>query len=114
MNDVLFHATRTLQDTKAFVPSATTQYLPGLIKSTQSADDARTDKLNKVFKLWMEKAYFSEEELSQITQNPITAAPETPAESKPLEKPALLGRTGDPHWLLPVSCMLEVMVLKSF
>jgi len=109
----LFHATRTLQGTKAFVPSATTRYLPGLIKSTQSAEDARTDKLNKVFKLWMEKAYFSDEELSQIIQNPITEATERSAESKPLEKPVILGRTGDPHWLLPVSCMLEVMVFKS-
>lgn len=113
MNDVLYHATRTLQDTKAFVPSATTQYLPCLIKSTQSAQDARTDKVNKVLKLWTEKGYFNEEELSRIIEKPVTTASEKPVESKPLVKPSMLGRSGDPHWLLPVSCMLEVMVTNG-
>jgi CID domain len=110
MNDVLHHATTTLSDTKAFVASAATQYLPNLLKSTQSADDARLDKVTKVLKLWTEKAYFNDDELSQIMEKPITTTAEKPVESKPLVQPSMLGRAGDPHWLLPVSCMLEVMV----
>ena len=110
MNDVLHHATRTLHGTKAFVPSATTQYLPNLLKSTQAAEDARADKVMKVLKLWTEKAYFNDDELSQVMEKPITTTTGKSAKSKPLVKPSMLGRPGDPPWLLPVSCMLEVMV----
>jgi CID domain len=110
MNDVLHHATRTLHDTKAFVPSASTQYLSNLLKSTQSAEGARADKVTKVLKLWTDKAYFSDDELAQIAEKPLAATTEKPVESKPLVKPSMLGRAGDPHWLLPVSCMLEAMV----
>lgn len=110
MNDVLHHATTTLSNTTAFVPSAATQYLPSLLKSTRSAEDARSDRVTKVLKLWTEKAYFNDDELSQIMEKPITTTTEKPVESKPLVQPSMLGRAGDPHWLLPVSCMLEVMV----
>jgi CID domain len=113
MNDVLHHATTTLSDTKAFVASAATQYLPNLLKSTQSANDARSDKVTKVLKLWTEKAYFNDDELSQIMEKPIATTTEKPVESKPLVQPSMLGRAGDTHWLLPVSCMLEVMVPPS-
>jgi hypothetical protein len=63
-----------------------------------------------VLKLWREKAYFNDDELSQIMEKPVTTTTEKPVESKPLVPPSMLGRAGDPHWILPVACMLEVMV----
>jgi CID domain len=115
INDVLYHATNTFRDSKSFVASAMVQYLPALVNSVRSAPSARTETLDKVLKLWSEKQYFSTDELARITGEPVkeitTEIEEKQPERKPLVKPKMLGVNGDPHWLLPVSCMLEVMVL---
>lgn len=115
MNDVLFHSTNTFSETKDYVPSAALQYLPALVKTIRSAQDAQNEPLRKVIKLWSEKNYFTPEEFKQITEEPFTEeismAEENKLERTPLIKPSMLGNLGDPHWLLPVSCMLEVVVL---
>lgn len=114
INDVLFHATNAYGDTKTIVPSATIQYLPALLKSVQSAPNPRPETINKLFKLWSEKRYFSDEEFARILNKPQESVTvEKEAERKPLVKPTTLGTNGDPHWLLPVSCVLEVMVQST-
>src|SRR5437762_13744850 len=112
LNDVFFHATNTFRDTNAFVPSATIQYLSALVKSAQSAPNARSETLDKVLKLWSDKRYFSDDEFAQIGDKPVKGSTSmgNEPERKPLVKPSILGMKDDPHWLLPVSCMLEVMV----
>jgi CID domain len=114
MNDVLFHSTNTFPETKDYVPSAALQYLPALVKTIRSAQDAQNEPLKKVIKLWSEKNYFTSEGFKQITEEPFTEeisiAEEDKLERTPLIKPSILGNLGDPHWLLPVSCMLEVVV----
>jgi len=116
MNDVLFHATNTFRETKAYVSSAALQYLPALVKTIRSAPEAQSDPLDKVIALWSEKKYFTPEEFGQITEEPLreekSVEQEDKVTRKPLVKPAMLGNMGDPHWLLPVSCMLEVVVLS--
>jgi hypothetical protein len=115
LNDVLYHATNTFSDTKAFVPSATIQYLSALVKSVHSAPNASNETLDKVLKLWSNKQYFSNDEFAQISDKPVKESSriENEPERTPLVKPSMLGTNGDPHWLLPVSCMLEVMVHLS-
>ena len=112
LNDVLFHSANTFRDTTTFLSSATMQYLPALLKSVQSAPNSRPETIEKVLKIWSEKNYFSDEEFSKIFDKPreSTTITENEAARKPLVKPTILGTNGDPHWLLPVSCMLEVMV----
>lgn len=114
INDVLFHSANTFRETKEYVASAALQYLPALVKTIRSAPDAQAGPLRKVIKLWSEKNYFSAEEFKQITEEPLTEdkprEEEDKVERKPLMKPSMLGNLGDPHWLLPVSCMLEVVV----
>ena len=116
MNDVLFHATNTFHATKAYVSSAALQYLPALVKTIRSAPEAQSEPLDKVIELWSEKKYFTPEEFGQITEEPLreekSVEQEDKVARKPLVKPAMLGNMGDPHWLLPVSCMLEVVVLS--
>jgi CID domain len=114
LNDVLFHSVNTFQQTKSFVAPSIVAFLPAIIKSVQSAADARVDSLDKLFQLWAENKYFSEEEYIQVTgqpakEIPVETTPKEP-ERKKLVKPTSLGTHGDPHWLLPVSCMLETMV----
>jgi hypothetical protein len=91
------------------------QYLPTLIKSVESAPQARPEPIEKLLKLWSDKHYFSDEEFSRISDRPkeITTSTITEEVRAPIVKPTMLGATGDPHWLLPVSCMLEVMVRSS-
>jgi len=116
LNDVLHHSTNTFRDTKAFIASATVPYLPALVNSVKSAPNYRAEPIDKVLKLWFEKRYFSDEEFAQVTgeqvKRVVTEVQVKEPERKPLVKPARLGTTGDPHWLLPVSCMVEVMVVK--
>jgi uncharacterized protein YfkK (UPF0435 family) len=114
VNDVLFHSANTFRETKEYVASAALQYLPALVKTIRSARDAQVEPLRKVIQLWSEKNYFSVEEFKQIAEEPLTEdkprEEEDKMERKPLIKPSMLGNLGDPHWLLPVSCMLEVVV----
>ena len=116
LNDVLYHATNTSRDTKAFVASAAVQHLPALVRSVKSAPNYRVGPLDRVLGLWSEKRYFSDEEFAQIAGEQIKqtiAQPEIKEPERiPLVKPEMLGSDGDPHWLLPVSCMVEVMVLR--
>jgi hypothetical protein len=121
MNDVLFHATNTFREQKGYVVSAALQYLPALVKSIRSAPEASAEPLDKVIKLWSEQKYFSTEEFVQITEVPLKEEKSVQQqEEKKVErkrllvKPSMLGNMGDPHWLLPVSCMLEVMVPLLF
>jgi len=113
LNDVLYHATNTYKDTKSYFPSAILQYLPALIKSIQAAPNAHFESLDKVSRIWSDKNYFTEDEYSQIFgERPNQSKESTHAqkESEPLVLPNTLGNEGDPHYLLPVSCMVEVMV----
>lgn len=114
MNDVLFHATNTYSDTKDFVASASLPYLPVLVTSLRSAPSARTETIDALLKLWSEKKYFSNKDFAQIVGERAKETKEEfqrrEDERKPLVKPSMLGTSGDPHWLLPVSCMLEVIV----
>ena len=114
MNDVLYHATNTYSDTKSFVVSASLPYLPTLVKSARAALNARTDPIETLLKLWSEKKYFGDDDFAQIVgERPKETKEEFKKredDRKPLVKPSLLGTKGDPHWLLPVSCMLEVIV----
>lgn len=114
LNDIIFHAVNTYRDTKSFIPSATTQYLTPLLNSVKSAPNTRSEPIDKLLKLWSEKRYFTEEEYSKITGLPMKATTASISEDqpkrKPLVKPAMLGMSGDPYWLLPVSCMLEIIV----
>src|SRR5947207_10146391 len=71
LNDVLFHATNTFRDTNAFVPSATIQYLSALVKSAQSAPNARSETLDTVLTLWSDKHYFSDDEFAHIGDKPV-------------------------------------------
>lgn len=116
LNDVLYHATNTFHDMKAFVASATVQHLPALVRSVKSAPNYRVGPLDKVLGLWSEKRYFSDEEFvliagEQVKQTIVQPEMKEP-ERIPLVKPEMLGTDGDPHWLLPVSCMVEVMVSR--
>jgi hypothetical protein len=118
VNDVLFHAANTFREEGAYVAPATLQYLHVMIKVARSAPDARVDPLHKVLKLWKDKSYFSDDEIAQIMGEEVreerTESRENDRiERKPIVKPATLGVNGDPHWLLPVSCMLEVMVMQA-
>src|SRR5208282_2150069 len=99
LNDVLFHATNTFSDTRAFVPSATIQYLSALVKSAQSAPNARDKTIDKVLKLWADKHYFSDDEFAQINDKPVkeSSRMENESERTPLVKPSALGTNGDPH-----------------
>ena len=74
------------------------------------------ETLDKVLKLWSDKHYFSDDEFAQINDKPVkeSSRMENEPERKPLVKPSMLGTNGDPHWLLPVSCMLEVMVQPNY
>jgi hypothetical protein len=116
LNDVLFHSVNTFQETRSFVASSTIAFLPAIVKSAQSATDARVDSVDKLFQLWAANKYFSEEEYIKVTGQHVKDTPTeaTPKEQEPerreLVKPKSLGKRGDPHWLLPVSCMLETMV----
>src|SRR5271154_4750772 len=114
MNDVLYHTTNTYSNTKSFVASASLPYLPALVKSVRAAANAQTEPTDILLKLWSEKKYFNNEDFGQIVGE---RAKETKAEfqkredeRKPLVKPSILGTSGDPHWLIPTSCMLEVIV----
>jgi len=89
------------------------QYLPALVKSIQAAPNARFESLDRVSNIWYDKNYFTEDEYSQIfgeRPKQSTQAAKTQSESKPLGLPSTLGNEGVPHYLLPVSCMVEVMV----
>ena len=113
----MFHASNTFRETKGFVASATVPYLAALLKSVRSSPNAQMDLVDKVLKIWAEKQYFSDEDFAQfkgdhMKQSPMTSKMKE-TERKPLVKPGMLGVNGDPHWLLPVSCMLEAMVLPS-
>lgn len=112
LNDVLFHSINTFKDAKAFVVSATMQYLPALVKSVQSAPNATAETTDKLLKLWSDRHFFTDDEFSQIRDNLVKriAPTENEPERAPLVKPPTLGTNGDPYWLLPVSCMLQVMV----
>jgi hypothetical protein len=114
MNDVLYHATNTYSDTKSFVASASLPYLPALVKSVRAAANAQTEPIDTLLKLWSEKKYFNNEDFGQIVGERAKETKEEfqirENERQPLVKPSILGTTGDPHWLLPVSCMLEVIV----
>jgi hypothetical protein len=116
LNDVLFHSTNTMRETKSFMPSSMVQFLPAIVLSVQTAPDAAGDPLDKLFKLWAEKRYFSHDEYLQVTGRSAKemTAPSGQVEliQKDLVKPASLGTKGDSHWLLPVSCMLEAVVLR--
>jgi hypothetical protein len=117
LNDVLFHATNTFRDTKAFVASATVQFIPPLLKAIYSAPHPRIDLMDKVMKLWSEKRYFTDDEFTRIRGDKVKPIPTEEAETQPernaLVKPTILGTDGDPHWLLPVSCMLEAIVISA-
>jgi hypothetical protein len=117
LNDVLFHATNTFRDTKAFVASAAVQFIPALLKAIHSAPHPRMDLVEKVLKLWSEKHYFTDGEFTWIRGEKVkqtsTEEAETQPERNTLIKPSMLGTDGDPHWLLPVSCMLEAMVIST-
>ena len=114
INDVLFHATNTYSDTKAFVASASLPYLPALVTSLRSAPNARSETIDTLLKLWSEKKYFNNEDFAQIVGERAKETKEEfqkrEDERTPLVKPSVLGTSGDPHWLLPVSCMLDVVV----
>lgn len=118
LNDVLFHAKTTFRGSKEFVGPATVQFIPVLLKWIHSAPNARIDVVEKVMKLWSDKNYFTDEEFAQIRGEEFIRASteevETVEERNVLVKPTMLGTSGDPHWLLPVSCMLEVMVLSPY
>jgi len=114
INDVLFHATNTYSDTKAFVASASLPYLPALVTSLRSAPNARSETIDTLLKLWSEKKYFNNEDFAQIVGERAKETKEEfqkrEDERRPLVKPSVLGTSGDSHWLLPVSCMLDVVV----
>jgi hypothetical protein len=114
LNDILYHATNTFRDTKAFVASATVQFIPALLKTIYSAPQPRIDLVDKILKLWSEKRYFTDDEYTRIRGEKVKQTSTEEAESQPkrntLVKPTMLGTDGDPHWLLPVSCMLEAIV----
>jgi hypothetical protein len=114
LNDILYHATNTFRDTKAFVASATVQFIPILLKTIYSAPQPRIDLVDKVLKLWSEKRYFTDDEFTRIRGEEGKPTSTEEVESQPkrntLVKPTMLGTDGDPHWLLPVSCMLEAIV----
>ena len=117
LNDVLYHATNTFRQSKSFIPSATVQYLTPLLNSVKSASSARSEPIDKLLRLWSEEKYFTDEEYAQVTGLPPKTGVSTgkvEVEQKQLVKPAMLGVPGDPHWLLPVSCMLDVVVLSIF
>jgi hypothetical protein len=116
LNDVLFHAKNTFRGTKEFVAPATVQFIPTLLKRIHSATNAHLDAVEKVMRLWSDKGYFTAEEFAQIGGEEIQPPTE---ESGTVErdvriKPTMLGTSGDPHWLLPVSCMLEVVVVSTY
>jgi hypothetical protein len=73
--------------------------------------------METLLKLWSEKKYFSKEDLAQILGEPAKETQEEfqkrEDERKPIFMPSMLGTSRDPHWLLPVSCMLEVIVRQS-
>jgi CID domain len=114
MNDVLYHAANTFRETKAFIASAAVQYLTVLVRSVKAAPNAYNEPLDKIIKLWSEHSYFSPEELATVAGEHLKStsidARQKETERPPLQKPRMLGTTGDPHWLLPVSCMLQVIV----
>jgi hypothetical protein len=116
LNDVFLHATTT--ETTLNIAPSTVSFLPAMVRSVQSAPDAQVEPVNALFKIWAEKSYFSDEEYTQITGQPPKKMKEdvspTELERKTLVKPASLGTKGDPHWLLPVSCMLETMVQHTY
>jgi len=114
INDVLYHATNTYSEAKSFVASASLAYLPTLLKSTRAAPNAQTEPMETLLKLWSENKYFSNEDFAQIVGERAKETKEEfqkrEDERKPLVKPSMLGTNGDPHWLLPTSCMLQVVV----
>lgn len=118
VNDVLFHVTNTFREEKSYVAPATLQYLPVMVKAVRSAPDAHVDPLNKVLRLWKDNRYFSDDEIARMMygeakEQRVETRENDQAGRKPIVKPETLGTNGDAHWLLPVSCMLEVMVLPA-
>jgi hypothetical protein len=110
LNDVYFHASNTYGETKRFIPSASSQFLTSLFSSVKSAPNAQPKQMDRLLRLWAEKQYFSSEVFATIAgvNMPVASVPE---ERPQIHKPAILGCVGDPYYLLPVSCMIEVIVL---
>ena len=106
LNDVLFHATNTFRDTNAFVPSATIQYLSALVKSAQSAPNARSETLDTVLTLWSDKHYFSDDEFAQIGDKPVkesTINYQSVYDKKEQMERLLMSHGLDPKYYLHVS-----------